>query len=156
MIDAAADRELIVASEADHQQLEALDRMLEAVAPEQRLVIGPDGQPLPTPVLEVLRRAVKALAKDEAVSITPIPQLLTMADAADSLNMAEAFLGQLLNRGDLPFVMVDQERRIRYRDLVAYKNARDARRRAALRDLTRMNQEFGLYERHERSWWSCL
>jgi len=53
---------------------------------------------------------------------------------------------QLLRRGELPFIRVGTHDCVRLADLLDYKRRRDATRREALRELTRMSEEFGLYE----------
>ena len=78
----------------------------------------------------------------------PVQELLTLIEAAELLNVSPTYLNRLLDRGDLPYTTVGGHRRILLVDALAFKRLREAKRREALRDLTRMNQEFGLYERH--------
>jgi excisionase family DNA binding protein len=51
---------------------------------------------------------------------------------------------QLLDKGEIPFRKVNTHRRVRYDDVMAYKNRVDADRRAALEELAALDQQMGL------------
>jgi hypothetical protein len=57
------------------------------------------------------------------------------------------YLAGLVDTGTIPSRRRNGRARIRFADLIAYKAARDAERRHALDELTRLSQEWGLYER---------
>lgn len=50
----------------------------------------------------------------------------------------------LLERGELPFEKVGTHRRVRLTDVVAYRQARDRRRREALDDMVRLGEDLGV------------
>ncbi len=111
-------------------------------------LIGPDGEQieLPESVYRVLRGAVHELGRGNAVAIMPVHTELTTQEAADLLNVSRQYLVRLLDGGEIPFSKTGTHRRIRFGDLMAYKQQRDERRREGLRRLTRMSEELGLYE----------
>jgi excisionase family DNA binding protein len=69
---------------------------------------------------------------------------LTIAEAADFLNVSRSYLLDLIESGALPIHLVDSERRVRRDDLARYKEQLDAQRRKALDELTAEAQELGL------------
>lgn len=145
----AVERDPIAAEEEEQEQIDALAQLLDSQTADAPVLLGPDGDrvTLPESLLRVLRRAVTALAHHDAVAIVPIQKLLTTNEAADLLNVSRPYLIRLIDRGDLPHTMVGSHRRISFADLMSYKQIRDSKRRETLSELTRMNQEFGLYER---------
>jgi uncharacterized protein YbjQ (UPF0145 family) len=50
----------------------------------------------------------------------------------------------LLERGELPFHKIGTHRRIRYQDVIAYKERIDTKRRKALDDLTEQAQALNM------------
>ena len=150
MAEVIADQEPIVASSDEQVQLDEVAHLLDIDGDDVPALVGSLGKPvaLPASLLRVLRRAVTALAHDDAVAVVSVQKLLTADTAAGLLNVSHPYLTRLLDRGDIPSTGSGSHRRVALADLVAYKQRRDTRRRDALRELTRMNQEFGLYEQH--------
>ncbi|MEM5332085.1 helix-turn-helix domain-containing protein [Paraburkholderia sp. JHI2823] len=99
---------------------------------------------LPTSFVRLMVDALAEIGKGNAVSIIPIHAELTSQEAADVLNVSRPYLIQLLDKGEIPFRKVNTHRRIRYDDVMAYKNRVDAERRAALEELAALDQEMGL------------
>ncbi len=101
---------------------------------------------LPATVAQLLFRVVHLLAHGEAVSVVPVHKELTTRQAAELLNVSRQYLVRLLDAGDIPFHYTGTHRRIRFGDLMDYKQIRDQKRRKGLAQLTRMSQELGLYQ----------
>lgn len=71
---------------------------------------------------------------------------LTTQQAADILNVSPLFLVKLLDEGAIPYIKVDSHRRIRFKDLIIYREQRKVMRRQGLKELTQFLQEEGFYE----------
>jgi excisionase family DNA binding protein len=101
---------------------------------------------LPEPVVRLIHRVVQTLARGNGVEITALPKAVSIQEAAELLDLLPEDVVRLVDRGDLPAVQDGEFRRIRFEDVLAYKPTRDADRRAALAELTRLSEELGLYE----------
>jgi excisionase family DNA binding protein len=138
----------VAPKEGERGNIQLLTEALkESPGPTPRL-IGPDGETieLPESVFKVLFQVVEAMSRGLAVSVVPVEQDLTTQQAADLLNMSRQFLVQLLDQGRIPHHKTGKHRRIRFGDLMAFKEVRDRQRRESLRRLTRLNEEFGMYD----------
>jgi excisionase family DNA binding protein len=137
-----------VAPAEERMAISAVDRFLHKQEEAPVRLIGRDGEEvgLPAAARLVLGEAIHALAAGNAVAIVPVQQELTTQEAADLLNVSRQYLVRLLEEGAMPFHRAGTHRRIRLRDLLAYKAARDANRRAGLRQLTQLSEELGLYD----------
>lgn len=112
-------------------------------------VVGPDGRehPLPPKLVDRLQTAMRSLVRGKSLVTVPGELEVTTGEAADFLNLPWQYLGKLLNGGEIPFTKSGTRRRIKFGDLVRYKEPRDAETRQALRDLTHLSEEMGLYDR---------
>jgi excisionase family DNA binding protein len=148
---AILDRDPIAATELDRRTLAELEQLLEQLDDGRQKtrprLLGPAGEEmaLPEPVFHLLRQLVHYLARGDSVALVARQKELTTQQAADLLNVSRPYLVRLLEQGDIPFTRTGKHRRIRFGDLMAYKEQRDARRRQALSRLTRLSQEAGLY-----------
>ena len=99
---------------------------------------------IPTSALRLLLEVLTEIAQGNAVSIIPIHAELTTQEAADVLNVSRPFLVQLLEKGDIPFHKTGTHRRVRYQDVMDYKNSIDGERRKALAELAAQAQELDM------------
>lgn len=103
---------------------------------------GQPGEVVLTPALTaVMLELLRHIGSGDAVTIVPLSQMLTTQQAADILNVSRPYLIKLLETGALPYTLVGRHRRIRAEALFAYKQMRDAERKAALDELFEIDGE---------------
>ena len=148
MTTTAAGKDPIVAPEEERSAIASIEEYLESKRGRAARLVGPskDGVPIPSSLRRVIVAAARQLADGNGVSIMPVTAEVTTQQAADLLNVSRPFVVGLLDKGEIPFHKVGTHRRIRLRDLVAYKRRRDASRRAVIDRLATEAQELGIYE----------
>jgi len=99
---------------------------------------------LPTSALRLLVDILGELAIGNAVKVVPVHAELTSQEAADLLNVSRPHLVKMLEEGAIPFTKTGRHRRIRFSDLMAFKQQRDAESQEAMEALVRQAQELGM------------
>lgn len=126
-----------------HESASELSRLLAERPAADRAHVRMDGHDLilPRQALTLLRDLLAEMAQGHAVTVVPTHAELTSQEAANLLNVSRPYLVKLLEEGKLPFTKVGTHRRIRYQDLVAYKQQRDQQSAALLDELTQQAQD---------------
>jgi excisionase family DNA binding protein len=135
-------------------QVAALSRALEGMShtPQRRApkckLVGPKGETiaLPESVFYVLERVAEVMARGDSITVVPVGRELTTQQAADLLNVSRQYLVRLLEEGRIPFRKTGKHRRLRIEAVLGFKEKRDRDRRAGLRELSQLSQEFGGYD----------
>jgi excisionase family DNA binding protein len=96
---------------------------------------------IPSEIYDVLVKAVEAMRKGLAVTITPSSMTLTTQQAAELLGVTRPTLVKLLDAGKIPFEKPATHRRVRLEDVLAFKNERKAEQHAALASLGAIDDE---------------
>jgi len=99
---------------------------------------------LPTSALRLLVDILGELALGNAVKVVPVHAELTSQEAADLLNVSRPHLVKMLEEGAIPFTKTGRHRRIRFSDLMAFKQQRDAESQETMEALVRQAQELGM------------
>lgn len=107
-------------------------------AGQTRSVVVPRG------AFELFLEILGQMANGNAVTIVPVHAELTTQQAANYLNVSRPYLIGLLKAGEIEHRKVGTHRRIKFADLMKYKQDDYARRRAALDDLAAEAQRLGL------------
>lgn len=127
----------------------ALAAYLETRTETQRIQIFDDQNQahqveVPTSALRLLVDILAELADGNAVKVVPVHAELTTQESADMLNVSRPHLVKLLEDGVLPFHKTGKHRRVRFADLMQYKEARDQASEEAMAELARQAQETGM------------
>jgi excisionase family DNA binding protein len=122
-----------LSTKVETQRIELIDES------QQREVIE-----LPTFALRLLGEILSELALGNTVKVVPIHAELTTQEGADMLNVSRPHLVKLLDEGALPHTKTGRHRRIKFNDLMAYKEQRDQASYAAMDELTAQAQELGM------------
>lgn len=132
---AASSRQLaaFLTSKLETQRIELVDES------QQREVVE-----LPTFALRLLGEILSELALGNAVKVVPIHAELTTQEGADMLNVSRPHLVKLLDNGVLPHTKTGRHRRIKFTDLMAYKEQRDCTSRDAMDELAAQAQALGM------------
>ena len=130
------------------ESVRTLLRVVETPNTQPPTLVGPDGEEiqLPPEVYEVLRHVVQVMAQGKAVTVAPHNLLLTTQEAADLLGISRPTIVNLLERGDIPFTRPNRHRRVQLIDVLAYQQRSSTSRQAALRTITEISEDLGLYE----------
>ncbi len=128
-----AEDEPIQSSPEERAALSAIARELEAFPGIALLVDGGGAQlALPAALRTALLRAAVALADGNDVVVLPVEGEMTTQEAADFLGVSRPHLVDLTDRGEIAHRLVGTHRRLRIRDVLAYRHSRDVARRADL------------------------
>ncbi|WP_226476596.1 helix-turn-helix domain-containing protein [Pseudomonas sp. MWU16-30323] len=99
---------------------------------------------LPTSALRLLVDILGELAIGNAVKVVPVHAELTSQEAADLLNVSRPHLVKMLEEGAIPFTKTGRHRRIRFSDLMAFKQRREDKSQEAMDALALQAQELGM------------
>ena len=119
-----------LATRADTQRIQILDEHDHAHQVE-----------LPTSALQLLMEILSELADGNAVKVVPVHAELTTQEAADMLNVSRPHLVKLLEEGVLPFHKTGRHRRVRFADLMRYRDARQKESESAMAELAAQAQQ---------------
>lgn len=139
------EKEINAAAESSRQ----LAAFLSTKDETQRIELIDDSQQrevieLPTFALRLLGEILSELALGNTVKVVPIHAELTTQEGADMLNVSRPHLVKLLDEGALPHTKTGSHRRIKFNDLMAYKEQRDQASYAAMDELTAQAQELDM------------
>ncbi len=99
---------------------------------------------IPASAFHLLIDILTQMAQGNAVTLIPIHAELTTQEAADILNVSRPYLIKLLESGEIPFSKVGKHRRIRFEDIMTYKENIDRQRMQALDELAAQAQELNM------------
>lgn len=127
----------ILANHIFHHRSTRRLKIVEDDGSEQDVVI-------PAAAYSLLIDILSQMAQGNAVTIIPIHAELTTQEAADILNVSRPFLIKLIEASVIPCRKVGRHRRIRFEDLMNYKQQTDTQRMQALDELADQAQELNM------------
>lgn len=129
-------------SKEDSELAQTASREIAKKQPSELRVRLEDGQELvlPRAATRLIAHLLTEIAQGNAVTIIPIHANLTTQEAADYLNVSRPFLIRLLETGKIDYHKIGTHRRVRFLDLVKYKETTEKRRREIMEDLAAQAQ----------------
>lgn len=125
-------REEVELARASGQRLAPLARLGRPLTMRVRDAGREETVELPAGAVKLLVEILEDMASGRAITIVPQNAELTTQQAADFLNVSRPFLIQLLEEKKIPFRKVGTHRRVRFEDVLRYKEMIDAERRKVL------------------------
>jgi len=109
--------------------------------------VGNQALPLKVPdkAFSFLVDIIENMAEGKPYVIILSDELLTSQQAADILNISRPYLVKLLDAGEIPFTKAGTHRRLRLKDILAYKGKMKVKRRKILDNLAKESQNLNLY-----------
>ena len=109
---------------------------------------GSEGDTLDIPIsaVRLLFDILVNMARGNAITLLPLEKELTTQQAADILNVSRPYLVGLLEKGEIKFRKVGKHRRVRFEDIIQFKEKQMKEAEAFLDDLASESQQMGLYE----------
>ena len=107
---------------------------------------GDDAETLcvPASAVRLFLHLLTEMAQGNAVTLIPTHAELTTQQAADLLNVSRPYMVKLLDEGKIPGRTVGKYRRVRFDDLMAFKQKDDDARSKVLDQLSAEAQELGM------------
>lgn len=92
--------------------------------------------PLSEHEYETVWDMLKALRQGKSATLVYDESYMTTQQAADVLNVSRPYLVKLLEDHQIPFIKVGNRRKMLAKDVLAYKQQRDAERRQIIREFS--------------------
>lgn len=99
---------------------------------------------LPTSAVQLLMDILVNISMGNAVQVVPVHAEMTTQEAAELLMVSRPYLIKLLDEGKIEHRKVGSHRRVKYCDVLRYKEAQESSRKSALDELAREAQEMGM------------
>jgi excisionase family DNA binding protein len=101
---------------------------------------------IPFRALELLSDIVKAMSEGKEISIVQVAKEVTTQKAAEILGCSRPHLVKLLEAGEIDFFKVGKNRRIKFDDVLEYKQKMKNEQKKHIIDIMRYDEEIGLYD----------
>jgi excisionase family DNA binding protein len=101
---------------------------------------------IPSSALAMFNEILKAMSQGKPISIVPGTNEVSTQKAAEILGCSRPHLVKLLETGELDFFKVGKHRRIKFEDVVNYKQKIKAEQKRKLVEMMQKDEELGGYD----------
>lgn len=101
---------------------------------------------IPSSALTLLNEILKAMSQGKPISIVPVATEVSTQKAAEILGCSRPHLVKMLESGELDFFKVGKHRRIKFEDIVNYKQKIKAEQKRRLVEMMHNDEELGGYD----------
>lgn len=101
---------------------------------------------IPLSALKLLSRILKEISQGRPVSIIPIATEMTTQAAAELLGCSRPHVVKLLEEGKIEYTKVGKHRRVKYENVVSYRNKIKSRQKKLIEEVMKADEESGLYD----------
>ena len=101
---------------------------------------------IPILALKLLAKILKATSQGKPISVVPIATEMTTQAAAELVGCSRPHLVKILEEGNIPFTKVGRHRRVKFEDVIEYKNEMKRNQEKHIIEIMRSDEELGLYD----------
>lgn len=138
----------------DSSQFEAseIEAILDLVQRNKPALVDPEGHrtELPEPLYKMLIHIIEQVKQGRAIIMMPEDETFTTQAAANFLGVSRQHFVDLLEDQEIPYHKVGSHRRVFFKDLKNYSDARDIGRRETMDKLFKEVRAAGKYETEYR------
>ena len=134
-----------VASES-YSALASVIGQLNSKQPEIEIEETSEKIKIPLSALKLLGDILKAMSEGKLISIVPLATEVTTQAAAEFLGCSRPHLVKLLEEGKIDFTKVGKHRRIKFDDLLQYRNQMKDQQKKNIIEIMNADEETGLYD----------
>jgi excisionase family DNA binding protein len=119
-----------------------------SVHPSVSITSNDDSDPevieIPVPAFELLKAILGQMASGQAFTLMPVDKELSTQQAADILNVSRPYLNKVLDQGEICHRKVGKHRRIKFGELMKYKEKQVRQSKEALDALAEQAQDLDM------------
>ena len=134
-----------VASES-YNALASIIEQISSEQPEIEIEETSEKIKIPLSALKLLGDILKAMSQGKLISIVPLATEVTTQAAAEILGCSRPHLVKLLEDGKIEFTKVGKHRRIKFDDILKYRNQMKDQQKKHIIDIMNFDEETGLYD----------
>lgn len=131
---------------ASYSALASVMKQLESEQPEIEIEETAEKIKIPLPALKLLGEILKAMGEGKMISIVPIATEVTTQVAAEILGCSRPHLVKLLEERKIAFTKVGKHRRIKFDDILKYRQGMKQQQKQHIVDIMNADEEIGLYD----------
>lgn len=129
-----------------YSALAAVIEQINSQDPEIEIEETKDKIKIPLKALKLLGSILKAMSEGIPISMVPMATEVTTQKAAEMLGCSRPHLVKLLEDGKIEYTNVGRHRRIKFEDVLKYKEQMKKAQKQHIIDIMNSDEEAGLYD----------